>query len=293
VASAKIEYSPDLIASESRDWLADHKDQPFFLYYAPTLPHANNEGGKDGMEIPLVGEYSQTDWPPQQQAHAAMISRLDFTIGNLLDQLKQLDLEHKTLVFFSSDNGPHREGGNDPDFNDSNGPLRGIKRSLTDGGIRVPFIARWPGRIKAGTTNDFVGGFQDIMPTLAELAGAAANVPKDIDGLSILPTLLGQPDKQQQNDYLYWAFYEGGGGQAARAGRWKAVQQPYHSPLRLYDLTADIGEEHDMAAEHPEIVARLSEQMKQAYTPSENWKFPDKAAAPKAKSKAGKSPPQP
>ena len=293
VASVKVEYSPDLITAAALQWVEQHQDQPFFLYYAPTLPHANNEGGKQGMEVPDLGDYSSTDWPAQQKAHAAMISRLDADIGKLQSLLKKLKLEEDTLVFFSSDNGPHREGGNDPDFNDSNGRLRGIKRSLTDGGIRVPCIARWPGRIKAGTTNDFVGGFQDILPTLAEVTGAAANVPKDIDGLSLVPTLLGQAEKQQQHDYLYWAFYEGGGGQAARAGRWKAVQQPYHSPVRLYDLTTDIGEEHDVAAEHPEIVAKLSEQMKQAYTPSENWKFADKAAAPKAKSKAGKSPPQP
>jgi uncharacterized sulfatase len=278
VASRKLEYSADLITAEALQWVEQNKDRPFFLYYAPTIPHANNEAGKQGMEVPDLGQYAGTDWPPQQQAHAAMISRLDADVGRLMDWLKKLGLDEQTVVFFSSDNGPHREGGNDPDFNDSNGPLRGIKRDLTEGGIRVPFIARWPKKIKAGTTSDFVGSFQDLMPTLAELAGASADVPKDVDGLSILSTLGGQPDKQKQHDYLYWAFYERGGAQAVRAGRWKAVQQPNHTPLRLYDLTSDIGEERDLAAQHPETANKLAEFMRQAYVPAPYWKFPENPA---------------
>src|SRR5439155_355868 len=163
----------------------------FFLYYSPTLPHANNEGKQNGMEVPDLGQYANTDWPPPQKAHAAMISRLDSDIGRLMDLLKKLGLDNNTLVFFSSDNGPHREGGNDPDFNNSNGPLKGIKRDLTEGGIRVPFIARWPGKVAPGVSH-LVGGFQDIMPTLAALAGASDAVPKDIDGLSVAPTRLGE-----------------------------------------------------------------------------------------------------
>ncbi|HEX5104899.1 MAG TPA: arylsulfatase [Pirellulaceae bacterium] len=282
VATRKVEYSADLIAAEALKWVEEHKDRPFFLYFAATIPHANNEAGKEGMEVPDLGQYADKDWPPQQKAHAAMISRLDADVGRLMALLKKLGLDDNTLVFFSSDNGPHREGGNDPDFNDSNGPLKGIKRDLTEGGIRVPFIARWPGHIKAGTTSDFVGSFQDMLPTLAELAGASADVPNDIDGLSIVPTLLGQPEKQQQHDYLYWAFYERGGAQAARAGRWKAVQQPLHTPVRLYDLSADIGEEHDLAAKQPETVAKLAGFMREAYRPSENWRFPDPPPAGKA-----------
>lgn len=294
VASQKVEYSADLITAEALKWIEEHvdqhKDQPFFLYYASTIPHANNEAGKQGMEVPDLGQYAGTDWPPQQKAHAAMISRLDADVGRLLALLEKLGLDEQTIVFFSSDNGPHREGGNDPDFNDSNGPLRGIKRDLTEGGIRVPFIARWPGTIKAGTTSDFVGSFQDVMPTLAELAGASAEVPKNIDGLSILPTLLGQPDKQEQHDYLYWAFYERGAAQAARSGRWKAVQQPYHSPVRLYDLASDIAEERDVASQHPETVAKLAEFMRQAYEPAEHWKFPEAAGTGKAAKGKAKTP---
>jgi arylsulfatase A-like enzyme len=238
------------------------------------------------MEVPDLGPYAATDWPPQQKAHAAMISRLDTDVGKLLALLDKLGLADNTLVFFSSDNGPHREGGNDPDFNDSNGPLKGIKRDLTEGGIRVPFIARWPGRIVAGAVSDFVGGFQDILPTLAEVAGASSGVPSNIDGLSIVPTLLGQGAMQRPHEYLYWTFYERGGGQAARVGSWKAVQQPNNSPLRLYNLAKDLGEENDLADEQPEMAAKLAAVMKAAYTPHENWKFPDTAGPASAKSKA-------
>jgi len=236
--------------------------------------------------VPELGQYTQTDWPPQQQAHAAMISRLDADVGRLMEKLKQRGLEENTLVFFSSDNGPHAEGGNDPQFNDSNGPLKGIKRDLTEGGIRVPFLARWPGKIKAGTTSDLVGSFVDILPTLAEATGTSAQLPKDLDGLSILPTLVGRSSEQKHHDYRYWAFYERGGAQAVRKGKWKAIQQPLNSPVRLYDLSADIGEEHDMAAKHPDVTEQLTAAMRAAYVPSENWKFPDPATGAKNKKKA-------
>jgi uncharacterized sulfatase len=275
VASQKVEYSPELITEQALAWIEQHKDQPFFLYYAVTLPHANNEGGRQGMEVPELGEYAKTDWPPPQKAHAAMISWLDRDVGRLMDKLKSLNLDNNTLVLFSSDNGPHREGGNDPDFHDSNGPLRGIKRDLTEGGIRVPLIARWPGKIKPGTS-DFVASFADVLPTLAELAQAKHGLPRDLDGLSIAPTLVGRPTEQKQHDYLYWAFYERGGAQAVRQGKWKAVQQPYHSPVRLYDLSQDVGEERDLAAEHPRVVAELTAAMQAAYQPNENWKFPER-----------------
>ncbi len=273
VATKQVEYSADLITAEALKWLEQRNDKPFFLYYSPTLPHANNEGGKDGMEVPDLGQYANTDWPQQQKAHAAMISRMDADVGRLMDLIKRLGIDNNTLVFFSSDNGPHREGGNEPDFNDSNGPLQGIKRDLAEGGIRVPFIARWPGKI-APRVSHFVGGFQDMMPTMAELAGSSDAVPKDIDGLSIVPTLLNEPSNQKPHEYLYWTFYERGGGQAIRVGDWKAIQQPMDSALRLYDLSKDLSEEHDVAAQHPDVVARLKAMMKAAYTPHPNWKMP-------------------
>jgi arylsulfatase A-like enzyme len=239
------------------------------------------------MEVPDLGQYAAMDWPPQQKAHAAMISRMDADIGRLLAKLKTLGIADNTLVFFSSDNGPHKEGGNDPHFNDSNGPLKGIKRDLTEGGIRVPFIARWPGKVSAGATSHFVGGFQDLMPTLAELAGAAKEVPAGIDGLSIVPTLMGDAEKQRQHDYLYWSFYERGGAEAVRIGKWKAIEQPKRSPLRLYDLSQDIGEEKNVAAEHADIVAKMKVAMQDAYVPDTNWRFPAPGdSAPKKKGKA-------
>lgn len=279
VASEKIEYGPDWITAEALDWIEKQHAKPFFVYYAPTLPHANNEAGKHGMEVPDFGPYADTDWPEQQKAHAAMVSKLDTDVGKLLALLERLKIAENTLIFFASDNGPHSEGGNDPDFNDSNGPLKGIKRSLHEGGIRVPFMARWPGKIKAGTTSDFIGGFQDFLPTMADLLGASSEVPSDADGVSILPTLLGETDKQQSHDYLYWAFYERGGAQAARIGPWKAIQQPLDSPVRLYDLSNDIGEEHNLAAAQPEVVHQLEGHMQAAYEPTELWQFP-KVPAP-------------
>ena len=279
VASRKVEYSPELITAEALKWIGEHKDRPFFLYYAVTLPHANNEGRQEGMEVPDLGQYAATDWPPAQKAHAAMISWLDRDVGRLMARLRELGLDENTLVFFSSDNGPHAEGGNDPQFNDSNGPLRGIKRDLTEGGIRVPFIARWPGQIKAGATSDYVGSFADVLPTLAQFAGGKSDLPKDLDGLSFAPTLLGRPADQRQHEHLYWAFYERGGAQAARKGRWKAVQQPYHSPVRLYDLSQDLGEERDVSAEQPAVAAELTAAMQGSYRPNENWKFPDRPPA--------------
>ncbi|MCA9270046.1 MAG: arylsulfatase [Planctomycetales bacterium] len=274
VATEKRQYSDDLIVAEALAFIDRNKDKPFFLYLASTLPHANNEAGKAGMEIPSYGAYADKDWPEPQKGHAAMISRLDADVGSLLERLKHHGIDDRTLVLFSSDNGPHREGGNDPDFNESRGPLTGIKRSLTEGGIRVPTIARWPGKIAAGSRSHFVGGFQDILPTFAELAGAAADAyPADIDGISFAPTLLGQK-QETKHEYLYWAFYEAGGGRAARMGNWKVVQQPIQAKPRLYRLDYDLGETHDWADKHPEALEKLMQAMDASYTPSARWQFP-------------------
>jgi arylsulfatase A-like enzyme len=275
VATEKKEYSHDLIMAEAMKFLdANHKKR-FFLYLPLTIPHANNEARQEGMEVPDYGQYALLDWPEPQKGHAAMISRMDRDLGVLFQRLKDYGIDEKTIVFFTSDNGPHREGGNNSDFNDSNGPLKGVKRDLTEGGIRVPMIVRWPGHIEEGSTSHFAGAFWDVMPTLAELAGTGKQVPGDIDGLSFLPSLL-QKGTQTEHEYLYWAFYERGGSRALRSGDWKAVQQPIHSLVRLYDLKEDLGEELDVAAAHPDLVKKLTEQMDAAYAPSERWKFPEK-----------------
>ncbi len=279
VASRKVQYSHDLLADESLVWIdhhvRDNSEHPFFLCLTFTLPHANNEAGNDGLEVPDSGAYEDLDWPLAQRRHAAMISRLDRDLGRFVARLKQHGLDQRTLVIFTSDNGPHAEGGKDPDFNDSNGPLRGIKRSLNDGGIRVPLIVRWPGNIKPGAVSGLVYGSQDLLPTLAEFAGAraVAATPRDIDGLSLAPTLLGK-DEQKKHDYLYWAFYEHGAARAIRSGRWKGVEQPLGTPLRLYDLSDDLGESHDFAMRTPDVVSRLERWMDEAHRPSARWTLP-------------------
>jgi arylsulfatase A-like enzyme len=272
VATKKVEYSHDLITAEALNFVDQNHEKPFFLYLAWTTPHANNEAGKAGMEVPDLGPYAEQDWPVQQKSHAAMITRMDADLGKLLDRLRQHGIDDRTLIFFTSDNGPHREGGNDPEFNDSNGPLKGIKRDLSEGGIRVPMIARWPGKIKAGTTSNFVGAFWDVLPTLADVAGVADQVPEGLDGFSFKPTLL-DAGTQSQHESLYWAFYERNGGQAVRMGDWKAVQQPLSNPIRLYDLKNDLGEQQDLASKNPEIVARIENHMKQSFKPSARWRF--------------------
>lgn len=274
VATKKFEYSHDLVADEALQFVDRNKNKPFFLYLSLTIPHANNEARAKGMEVPDFGIYKDKNWPEAQKGHAAMITRMDRDIGRLVERLKKHGIDDNTIIFFTSDNGPHREGGNDPDFQNSNGPLRGIKRALTEGGIRVPLIVRWPGKIEAGSTSDHIGGFWDVLPTLAELGGAGKFVPRGLDGLSFAPTLLGKTDQQPQHEFVYWAFYERGGARAARMGPWKAVQQPFHTPVRLYNLKADIGEDHDLAAKHPDLLAKLTKMMDGAYRPSQRWQFP-------------------
>ncbi len=271
VAVEKLDYSHDLIMADALAWVNQVHKKPFFLYLPVTIPHANNEARDKGMEVPDLGDYASKNWPRNQKATAAMISRLDGDIGKLMGLLKRLGIDRETVVFFTSDNGPHREGGNNPDFFDSNGPLRGIKRDLYEGGIRVPTIVRWPGRIAAGSSNSVIGSFADVLPTLAELAGADA--PGGVDGLSLLPTLLGRSSQQEHHPYLYWEFYERGGTRAVRMGKWKAIcKSMTGTRLELYNLKTDLGETRDVSEEHPEVVARALAAMRQAHTPSPLWK---------------------
>jgi arylsulfatase A-like enzyme len=270
VATQKIEYSHDLFAAEALEFIDRNREGRFFLYLALTIPHANNEAGQLGMEVPDLGPYQDKPWPEAEKAHAAMIGRMDADVGRVLQRLADHGIDDKTIVFFTSDNGPHREGGHSPEFHDSNGPLRGIKRDLYEGGIRVPMIVRWPNTIAAGTKSDFIGSFADVLPTLAELTGIAP--PKQVDGVSFAPTLLRA--EQAQHDYLYWEFYEGpGGAQAVRMGDWKAVRVPaFDGPLQLYNLTEDLQEEVDVAHDHPQLVGRMGQLMAQAHRPTDVWK---------------------
>ncbi|MCP3920792.1 MAG: arylsulfatase [bacterium] len=274
VATEKSVYAPDLLHADALRFVRESAERPFFLYLAYTIPHANNEAGKRGMEIPDHGAYAELDWPEPQKGHAAMISRMDREIGEILALLTELEMDERTLVLFTSDNGPHREGGNDPDFADSNGPLRGIKRTLYEGGIRVPLVARWPGRIEGGSVSDHVGYFGDMLATACELTGT--ETPDGLDSKSLLPTLLGDASEQEQHDYLYWEFYERGNARAVRAGKWKAVMKPMTGgTLELFDLDRDAGEKTNVAEREPEVVEAMRAILESAHVPNERWKLPE------------------
>jgi len=277
-ATKRMVYAGDLFFQEAKEFVAKNREKPFFLYLSLVVPHANNERSRelgDGQEVPSYGVYADKSWPDVQKGQAAMITRMDEGIGELLAQLKQLGLDENTVVMFSSDNGPHREGGplQNPDFFAASGPLKGIKRSLTDGGIRVPFLVRWPGKIKAGAVSDHVGYFGDMLATFAELSGVSA--PKPHNSVSLLPELTGR-GTQAKHDYLYWEFFEKGFSQAVLLGnQWKGIRLlKRDAPLQLFDLVADLGETTDVAAKHPEVVARITEIMRTGRTDNEFWKAP-------------------
>jgi arylsulfatase A-like enzyme len=272
VASKKIDYSHDLLVKEALAFLENNEEFPFFLYLPFTIPHANNEAGNKGMEVPDYKPYQKEAWPEPQKGLAAMITGLDRDIGRILETLARKGLEEDTVIFFTSDNGPHAEGGNDPDFFDSNGPLRGIKRDLYEGGIRVPMIVRWKGSAPPGTVSGHVGYFGDFMATAAELAGVRE--PENVDSVSFLPSIMGEPERQRQHEYLYWEFYEYGSAQAVRIGPWKGVKKPmFTGPIELYNLEEDLGEELNVADEYPEILEKIEACMRAAHTPSELWKI--------------------
>ena len=272
VSEKKVVYSHDLFAKEALKFVREHQKQPFFLYLALTIPHANDEAGDKGMEVPDLGEYAKTDWPAPQKGYAAMVTRMDGDIGRLLALLRELQIEDNTLVIFTSDNGPHHEGGFNPDFFDSNGPLRGYKGGVTEGGIREPMIAFWPGHVPAGQTTDSPVYFGDMMQTFASLAGATA--PAGGDGLDITPTLLGKQQPELANRFLYWEFDPPKGGvvaQSARWRHWKALRNPKTNKIELFDLTNDIGEKHNVAAANPEIAAKFKEYFRTARSDSRDW----------------------
>jgi arylsulfatase A-like enzyme len=265
-------YVHDQFARAATNYVRIHQRSPFFLYLAYTIPHAHNALGRatgNGMEVPSDGPYSNEDWPQPEKNKAAMITRLDRDIGALMGALKAYRLESNTVIFFTSDNGPHKEGGTRPDFFNSSGPLRGIKRDLYEGGIRVPMIVRWTGTIKPGQVSDFPWAFWDFLPTAAELAGAKSAIPKEVDGKSVVPTLMGK--EQRPHEFFYWEFHEGGSKQAVRMGDWKAVRLAVNKPLELYNLKTDLAETNNVAAQQPEVVARIEEYLRTARTESPQW----------------------
>ncbi len=285
-------YAPELIHKETLKFIDTNKDTPFFLYVPSIIPHAElaapeaymekhrgkyppektYEGVDDGPEFNLGPYRSQKE---THAAFAAMINILDDQVGDIMDKVESLGIADNTIIIFTSDNGPHEEGGADPEYFDSNGPLKGTKRDLYEGGIRVPMIASWPGKISPGSKSDHVSAFWDIFPTFSEIVGVES--PKDIDGVSLLPTLLGNDADQKEHEYLYWEFHEKGGRQAVRMGKWKAVRyEVFKNPdgaLELYDLEKDEGEENNIASEHPDVVAEMENILKTARTPSDIFTF--------------------
>lgn len=266
-------YSHDLIAEEALKFIRTNKDKPFFLYVPFTIPHValqvpeNSLAEYKGLWPDLPYDGKKGGYVPHahpRACYAAMITRMDRDVGRIMALLKQLDLDENTLVMFSSDNGPTYAGGVDADFFESAGPLHGLKGSVWEGGIRVPFIARWPGRIEAGSESDHVSAFWDLLPTCAELLGKAT--PPGIDGISMLPALTGRPDRQKKHDHLYWEL---NGRQGVRMGDWKAVRLKPNQKVQLFNLKTDLGEQNDVADEHPDILARIERILVEGRTESE------------------------
>lgn len=264
VAAVKEEYVHNLFDKEALSFIDRNKQKPFFLYLAYNVPHANNEAIPDGMEVPSYGEYADKDWPTQEKGFASMMRNIDNSVGVIFEHLKSLGLDENTIVMFCSDNGPHQEGGHLVDFFDSNGVLRGKKRDFYDGGVKTPFIVRWPGKIAANTKTNQLSAFWDVLPTFAEIANVEP--PTDIDGISFLPTLLGQNEKQKQHDYLYWEFYEQGGKQAILKDDWKYIVRNVRdvnipNEKLLFNLKDDISEQNNVMDAHPDVVKSLEQLM--------------------------------
>lgn len=258
------QYSMDLMVEEALGFIRENRKKPFFLYLPFPVPHAAIQVPEDSLkeyegifpEKPYKGDNGYLPHPAPRAGYAAMITRMDQEIGRIMSLLKELGIDGNTLIIFSSDNGPTFNGGTDSEFFRSAGPLHGLKTMLYEGGIRVPAVARWPGRIKPGRVSDHVSAFWDWLPTFAELLGVRSI--GNTDGISLLPTLLGNPEKQKAHDYLYWEY---SGKQAVRRGEWKAYRKSVDSPIELYNLKDDIAEQNDMAGQRPDIVREMADIM--------------------------------
>ncbi len=277
------DYAPDRINAQALQFVRDHRDEPFFLYYPTVIPHVALHVPDEELE-----QYTKLGWndPPftrarggytphftPRAAYAAMITRMDRYVGRLLNLLDELELTDNTIVVFSSDNGTtHLKAEVDYEFFASVGELRGLKGSLYEGGVRVPGIVRWPGHVPAGATSDRVSGFEDWLPTILELVGGADDVPDDVDGVGFAKTLLG--DEQEPRPFLYREFPGYGGQQSVRVGDWKAIRTNLNRgnlKVELYDLAADPGEKTNVADDHPDVVARLTKLMESEHEPSKRF----------------------
>jgi len=265
---------------EAIEFMSTHQNTPFFLFYTTTIPHLALQVPEDSLdeyrgkweETPYDGKNGYLPQKYPRAAYAAMVSRMDRTVGRFISFINKLGLDEDTIILFSSDNGSTYDiGGYDPGFFNGTGNFRGAKGSVYEGGIRIPMIARWPGRIAAGTTTDHVAAFQDILPTLLDVIGSGNSIPDDTDGISYAPTLL-NTGYQKPHKNIYMEFSSYGGQQMVRSGKWKGVRQNLaknpDAPIELYDLSTDIGESHNLAEKHPEIVSRIRETMGNEHVPS-------------------------
>jgi arylsulfatase A-like enzyme len=278
-------YAQDVIHEHALAFIEENQDRPFFAYVPYILPHVELVAPPEARR-PYEDKFPRIERADSRPGYlgsdhayaefAGMVSHLDKQVGEVMAKLKELGLDENTVVFFTSDNGPQGGGWSDifVDYFDGNGPYRGSKGNFYEGGIREPTIVRWPGKIQAGTTSDHLGYFADVMPTLAELAGATSQLPKEVDGISFTPTLLRQPERQKQHEYLYW---EAAGTnqntveQAVRWGRWKAVRGRANSGWELYDLSTDVAEERNVAAQKPEVLAKIESIAVAAHTPERKY----------------------
>lgn len=265
------QYSQDLMADEAQAFIRANRTRPFLLYFAPTVPHAALQVPDDSLaeylgvfpETPYRGDKGYLPHRAPRAAYAAMVTRLDREIGRIVALVRDLGLERDTLVLVTSDNGPTFNGGTDSAFFGSAGPLRGLKTMLYEGGIRVPLVAYWPGRVPAGAVTSLPSAFEDYLPTFTALAGV--KTPAGANGVSLVPTLEGRPADQRKRDYLYWEFQ---GKQAVRLGAWKAIRNAADGGFELYDLVSDIGEQRNVAEANPAVVARITAIMASARTES-------------------------
>jgi arylsulfatase A-like enzyme len=283
-------YSCDLFFEDVMAFLDGEREKPFFLHYATQLPHASLYAPEEWKaryrgrfpEIPLEGQSHYRNEPEPRTTFAAMVSRLDWEVGQIVAKLREKGLAENTLVIFCSDNGPPKLAGYDAAFFGSAGPFRGLKRDLTEGGIRVPLIAWWPGKTAAGGVTDHVSAFWDVLPTLCDAAGA--DTPDGVDGISFLPTLVGDSGSQRKHERLYWEFFEGGGSRAALLdGRWKALQlgvkKNPDGPVQIFDLATDVREEQELSAQRPDLVERAKSVFREEHRPSPHFSWIPKAAA--------------
>lgn len=257
------EYSHDLFTEKAISFIKENKEKPFFLYLAYCIPHVK-------WQVPDLAQYADKDWPKNMKIQAAMVSRMSRDVGRIAELLNELGIAENTLITFNSDNGAHGQGGS-LEFFKTSGELKGKKRQMYDGGVRSPMFAYWPGKVPAGTVSDHISSFWDMLPTLSELTGQP--MKGETDGISMLPTLLGQPKKQKKHKFLYWELYEGKPNCAIRYGKWKAVVLDRREGfnIELYDVKADQSEQKNVAQQYPEVVNEIRTMMKEAHVKNPFW----------------------